>query len=137
MPLSGGLVVLPGGSFTYTPSANFNGADSFIFQVSDGSKVATGTVSLTVTPVPDAPVAVADSYTLSQDTITPLPVMSNDYDVDSTTLTLTGYTSPSHGIIIPTGVGFTYTPNTGYVGTDSFTYQIADDTTPKIGRAHV
>lgn len=55
--------------------------------------------------------------------------MNNDSDVDSTLLTLTGYTNPAHGSITLSGTGFDYTPTSGYIGPDSFTYQIIDDTT--------
>jgi large repetitive protein len=54
--------------------------------------------------------------------------MNNDSDVDSTILSLTGVTSPSNGVTVISGTGIEYTPNTGYVGTDSFNYQIMDDT---------
>src|SRR5439155_4535351 len=46
------------GAYTYTPNANYNGADSFTFKASDGSLDSNvATVSITVTPVNDAPVA--------------------------------------------------------------------------------
>lgn len=50
---------------------------------------APATVIITINPVPDAPIAVADSYTLNQDTPMTLFVMTNDSDVDSPVLTLT------------------------------------------------
>lgn len=75
----------------------------------------------------DAPVTLPDSYTMNQDTITPLAVMNNDYDIDSAILTFTGIIAPAHGTLNVTGTGFTYAPNTGYFGNDSFTYQIEDE----------
>ncbi|RUY63521.1 tandem-95 repeat protein, partial [Mesorhizobium sp. M7A.F.Ca.CA.001.05.1.1] len=60
-PANGTVTLNPGGSFTYAPKPNFFGADSFTYRVSDGftqSNVAT--VTLTVTPVNDAPVAADD-----------------------------------------------------------------------------
>lgn len=54
--------------------------------------------------------------------------MNNDSDADSSSLTLTGFTNPSNGSIVVTGTGFTYTPNSGYIGSDMFSYQIEDDT---------
>ncbi|MGA7178783.1 MAG: DUF2341 domain-containing protein [Thiobacillaceae bacterium] len=64
----------PDGSFSYTPSANFNGIDSFVFAASDGSlNSPSATVYLTVTPVNDAPVA-SGSATLAainEDTANP------------------------------------------------------------------
>jgi hypothetical protein len=68
------------------------------------------TVSLTVDPIGDAPIATPDSYSLDQDTTLLIPVMMNDSDVDSTLLTLTGYTSPSNGSLVVSGTGFDYTP---------------------------
>jgi VCBS repeat-containing protein len=61
-PAHGTLTLNANGSFTYTPTANYSGADSFTYKPNDGSADgAPVTVSLTVTPVNDAPVAVADS----------------------------------------------------------------------------
>jgi large repetitive protein len=85
-------------------------------------------VSLTIDPVFDAPVASSDSYSLNQNTTFFVPVMMNDVDVDSTVLSLTGYTNTSHGVLTVSGTGFDYTPMIGYIGSDTFTYQIIDDT---------
>src|SRR5207249_6782989 len=56
------------GAVTYTPNTNYNGPDSFTFTVSDGSSLATGTVSIAVTPVNDVPLATDDSYSLFKHT---------------------------------------------------------------------
>lgn len=53
--------------------------------------------------------------------------MINDFDVDSTILSFTGYTNPSNGSISISGTGFNYTPNAGYIGSDSFTYRLIDE----------
>src|SRR5205814_1972187 len=61
-PAHGTVALAADGSFTYTPAANYNGADSFTYRASDGqanSNVAT--VSIAVTPVNDAPVANNDT----------------------------------------------------------------------------
>lgn len=54
-PMSGTVTVSSAGSFTYTPTTDFNGDDSFTYSVSDGSLSTSYTVSITVTPVNDAP----------------------------------------------------------------------------------
>ena len=73
-------------AITYTPNANFNGADSFTYTVSDGNGGSvTKTVSITVTPVNDAPVATGDSFTTAEDTTLTVAapgVLGNDTDVD-------------------------------------------------------
>src|SRR5207248_2746303 len=90
-PAHGALTLSADGSFTYTPAANYNGSDSFTYKANDGSLDGnTGTVSLTVTAVNDAPVAANDSYSSAEDT--PLTVgapglLANDTDVDGNGLT--------------------------------------------------
>ena len=57
------------GSFTYTPNADFNGTDSFTYTASDGTAASNvATVTMTVTGVNDAPVAVNDAATTDEDT---------------------------------------------------------------------
>ncbi len=80
------------GALVYTPAPNFNGSDSFGFVANDGTfdSLAPATVSITVTPVDDVPVATADSYTTDEDTakIVAAPgVLGNDSDVDADGLT--------------------------------------------------
>jgi VCBS repeat-containing protein len=133
-PSHGKLTLNADGSFTYTPNANFNGADSFTYRASDGADVSTiATVTIGVTAVNDAPVAVNDSYSTSEDS--PLGigagagVLVNDSDIESGTLTAVLVTGPAHGTLKLNADGsFTYTPHANYNGTDSFTYQASDGT---------
>jgi hypothetical protein len=121
------------GTVTYTPNLNFNGPDHFAFTVSDGSLTATGHVSLTVTPVNDAPVAQNDSYGMQIGTtltISAPGVLGNDSDVESTSLTAILGTGPAFGVLNLNANGsFDYTPTNGFSGTDSFTYQANDGLT--------
>ena len=65
----GTLVLNPDGSFVYTPAAGYSGGDSFSYRASDGTLTSNlATVSITVTPVNDAPVAVNDAYSTAEDT---------------------------------------------------------------------
>src|SRR5204862_88028 len=90
-PSHGTLTLNSDGSLVYLPALNFNGIDSFTYKASDGqAQSAVATVTITVTPVNDAPVAANDdSYTTPEDTqltvIAP-GVLANDSDVDADTL---------------------------------------------------
>lgn len=78
---SNGAAVLNSGIVTYTPNANYNGSDSFVFSVSDGFTSASATVSITVNPINDAPVAAISS----SNTGLTVNFSSNDsYDPDGT-----------------------------------------------------
>nr|HEX4312954.1 Ig-like domain-containing protein [Kofleriaceae bacterium] len=122
-----GTVTVSGGNATYTPAANFNGADAFTYVVSDGhGGTATGTVTVTVTPVNDPPVAVNDTLTTNEDTPGAVNVLANDTDVDGDTLTISAHTTPAHGSVAFSGGTATYTPSANYNGPDSFGYTIDD-----------
>ena len=120
------------GTFTYTPKANFNGSDSFVYRVSDsvGGLSTPATANILIAAVPDAPIAFNDSYTAtSTGAITPATsVLVNDTDVDSTTLTAILVSNLGAGTgtlsLNPNGT-FAYTPG-AFVGTTSFTYRVSD-----------
>lgn len=84
-------------------------------------------MTINVSSVNDAPVSVSDDYSFSQDSTFFVPVLSNDVDVDSPILSVSGVSTPVHGTISLSGTGFLYTPNTGYTGSDMFSYQVTDD----------
>lgn len=120
------------GSFNYTPTANFNGVDSFTYQAIDrlGAISAPTTVGLTVTAINDAPVAVNDTLSVSPGAtlnVTSPGILANDTDIDSPTLTAVLVSTAANGALTlnPNG-SFTYQPNAGFQGTDSFTYQAND-----------
>lgn len=130
-PAHGTLTLYPDGSFSYTPAANWSGADSFTYQASDGTFTSnTATVNINVGAVNDAPTAVDDAYTTAEDTLLTVDVpglLVNDPDVDSTTLTAVLVAGPDHGTLTlnPDG-SFTYAPAANFFGPDSFTYQASD-----------
>ena len=128
-PSDGTLTFSSDGSFTYTPNNNYVGADSFTYQVFDGTDLSmVATVNLTVNISQPMPVAVNDAYSVARNgtlTVTATTgVLAND--TGSGTLTAVLVTGPSHGApasntLNPDG-SFVYTPDAGFVGTDSFTY---------------
>src|SRR4029079_18399856 len=87
----GSLTLNANGSFIYTPSSNYFGADSFTYQANDGvANSGIATVSLTITNINRAPVATDESYTLAKNaslTVTAPGVLANDTDLDGDALT--------------------------------------------------
>ncbi|MGZ5507198.1 MAG: tandem-95 repeat protein, partial [Limisphaerales bacterium] len=131
---NGTLTFNANGSFTYKPSTNFNGIDTFTYRANDGTLNGnTATVLITVNPVNDPPVAVNDNYVATEDTtlnITTPGVLANDTDIDSPTLSAVLVSGPTHGSVTLNSNGsFSYTPAAAYIGTDSFTYKANDGQT--------
>jgi VCBS repeat-containing protein len=131
-PAHGVLALQFNGSFTYTPTADYFGADSFTYRANDGlQNSAPATVSLSVTAVPDAPISAFDSYTGYENTPLSVPlalgVLANDHDVDSAPITAELLTDVQHGTLAlaPNG-SFTYTSTTDYTGPDFFMYRATD-----------
>ncbi|MEW6101505.1 MAG: Ig-like domain-containing protein [Candidatus Omnitrophota bacterium] len=125
---NGVLTLNSDGSFTYTPNANFNGVDAFTYVANDGSVNGNiATVDITVNPTNDAPVANNDSTTTNQNTAVSINVLANDTDLDNNPLTVTNLTNGANGItaLNPDNT-VTYTPNSGFSGTDTFTYTAND-----------
>ncbi len=134
-PAHGAVSITGGGTtVTYTPTADYFGADSFTYTVSDGNTGSdTATVSITMTAVNDAPNAVDDAFTVAESsTNNAMAVRSNDsFLPDATeTLTVSAVGTPAHGTVVITGSGGTtavsYTPTPAYNGADSFTYTLSD-----------
>ncbi len=120
------------GTVTYTPALNFHGDDSFTYIISDRrGGTATATVTVNVTPVNDAPVAVDDTFSTQQDvtlTVDAPGVLENDSDVDGDTLTAVLLAGPISGSLTLNSNGsFTYTPTTEYTDTVTFTYKVIDE----------
>ena len=135
------------GKLRFASAANANGAGytSFTFQVQDGGGTASGgadldptpnTLTVNVTPVNDAPVAVADAYSVNEDsvlTVTAAGVLATDSDIDGDPLTAALLSGPANGSLTLNANGsFTYTPNADFNGTDSFTYRANDGTANSI-----
>ncbi len=132
-PANGALTLNADGSFSYAPNADFNGTDTFTYSVSDGALTSEATVTITVNPVNDAPVAAADSYDATEDAPLSIDaaagVLANDTDADGDPLTATLVSGPANGTLTLNADGsFSYTPNADFNGTDSFTYTASDGT---------
>lgn len=131
-----GSVTHDGLSVSYTPAPDFFGADSFTYTVSDGQGgFDTATVSVNVENVNDAPVANNDNYNMNQDTtLTVLPaagVLANDTDVDGPSLSAVLVAGPANAAAFGLNAdgSFSYTPNPGFTGIDTFDYHVSDTLT--------
>jgi len=134
-PEHGELVFNDDGTFTYTAEAGFTGEDCFRYQLNDGmanSRVAL--VKLNVGPVTSniAPFSIEDAYTVTTgQTLTEAApgVLSNDTDADGDPLTATLVDNATHGALTLNADGsFSYTPEAGFTGSDTFTYMANDGT---------
>ena len=154
-PTKGTVTVNPDGTLTFTPATNVSGQVVISYTISDGhGGTSTSTATIVVAPVNDAPVAVADTNTTTEDTpitSTAPGVLANDTDPDSPTLTVTGALVGTTGtfsavsgagltlagtygtLVIHTDGSYTYTPgaaaqalNTGTTVQDVFSYRASD-----------
>ena len=129
-PAHGSLTLNADGSVIYTPAANYNGSDAFVYRANDGTtESADATVTITVRPVNDSPVAGDDAATTPEDSSVTVTVLGNDIDPDGDPLTVTTVIQGAHGSVAinPDGT-VTYTPAANYNGSDSFTYTVSDGT---------
>ncbi|WP_281266879.1 Ig-like domain-containing protein [Curtobacterium sp. 9128] len=127
-PAHGDVTVNPDGSYTYTPTTGYSGQDSFDYTVTDGNGAGkSDTVTVTVTVLPKA---VDDTITIgagstATTTTRETGLLGNDL---GTGLTITSTTAPTNGTLTvdkATGT-YSYTPNDGFSGSDSFTYTATD-----------
>jgi large repetitive protein len=127
---------------TYTPAANYHGSDSFTYKVTDRGapdgctgappacaaplSSATQTVSLTVNPVNDAPVAANPSLSVDEDGTLPVSLSATDVETSPANLTYAIVSGPAHGTLTGAGAARTYTPDPDYNGPDTITYRVTD-----------
>ena len=131
---SGTLNFNSDGSFTYEPAAGFVGEDSFTYRATDDeeeSNLATVTITVNAVIPPNIPpVAEDDTYNVDQDDILPISapgILANDTDDDEDALTAILVNDVSSGTLNFNSDGsFTYEPEAGFVGEDSFTYRATD-----------
>ncbi len=131
-PAHGTLYLYADGSFTYTPNANYHGADSFTYIAMDGlGGTDTATVTITVTRANNTPPAAADdTYTTVQDTPLSVPapgVLGNDTDPDGDSLSATLYPMlPDITLTLSPDGALSYTPEPGWRGILVFSYVVSD-----------
>ena len=134
----GGTVSIVGAgannTLIYTPAAGYVGPETFTYTMRDTAGLtSSATVTVTVSHVNHAPVAVNDAFPVNQDTsANSFNVLANDTDPDAgDTKTITAFGATNHGgtvSIVGAGANNTlsYTPAAGYVGPEAFTYTMRD-----------
>lgn len=123
----GDLILNEDGSFTYTPDPNYNGMDSFTYQVSDGDLSSnSAVVSIDIAPVNDIPLAFGDRAQGATGAIIEINVLANDDGMGDGAMSLEVVTSPVNGVVEVVGNIIRYTPAAGFVGEDSFIYKATD-----------
>jgi hypothetical protein len=121
----------------FIPAPNYNGPASIEIITNDlgntgagGPQSDTRTVNITVEAVNDAPVTNSEGYSTNENTtlnVAAPGVLANDTDIDSPTLTAVLVSTTSNGALTLNANGsFSYTPQAGFSGTDSFTYRAND-----------
>ncbi len=126
-PGNNGITEIVNNQIVYTPAANFNGIDSFSYEISDSNGgINTATVSVNVQSVNDLPFLQNDSATTNEDTQTSIDVLANDSDVDGDNLTVSSVNPGNNGTTEIVDNKIVYTPEANFIGEDSFTYSVDD-----------
>jgi len=129
-PAAGSLVDNLNGTWTFTPTANWNGGLSLDYSVGDGTTTTTASAALTVNAINDNPVAVADTALTSEDTgmtISASALLANDSDLDGDTLSLASVANAVNGTVaLDVNGDVVFTPAANFNGTATFDYTATD-----------
>ncbi len=126
-----GTVVISGASGTYTPNANYNGQDTFLYlasTVNGNSNI--GTVLIDIVAVDDEPNTMDVNVTTDEDNVVTMTLEAEE--VDGQTIQFNVTSGPSNGSINISGTTATYTPNQDWFGTDTFNFEATDVTSKSI-----
>ena len=124
-----GTVTVNGTLVEYTPATDFNGTEEVSYTVSDGLLTSAGILTITVTPVNDAPIAIEDIASVLENAfMTSIDVISNDIDVDGDILSLTTVSYSGLGTVVVNVDEFSvdYTPAPNFIGTEVINYSVTD-----------
>ena len=131
----GTLTLTNNGGFTYTPTTNYNGSDSFTYKASDGqTNSSVATVTITINPVNDAPMLnpVADQ-TIDEKTALTFTNFASDVDSPPQTLTFSLVSAPTNAALNSASGVFTWTPTEAQgPGTNLITLAVTDNGSPPL-----
>jgi len=117
---------IDGAAVVFTPAPDWNGQVELTYAVKSAGGEASGRISLTVTPVNDAPVAVGDAFNANSGTDLILEVLANDEDVDGDLLRIIEVSTSANATIEFEGDVINYLASAAFSGVDEFTYVVAD-----------
>jgi hypothetical protein len=125
---SGTLIKNEDGTFTYTPPDGFVGEDSFTYTTNDSQiGVSSDSATVTISVINALPTLADDAATTEQNVTVTIDVLANDVDPDGDPLSVGDFTYEGGGILVLNDDGtFSFTPEPGFAGQDSFTYSAAD-----------
>ncbi|EKO3871020.1 tandem-95 repeat protein, partial [Vibrio harveyi] len=127
VPAEQGTVEIIDGKLIFTPAEDFNGEATVTYVVTDGALTDEATVTVTVNPINDAPVAVNDTVTTDEDTAVTIDVLSNDSDPENDTLTITAASVPTEqGTVAIVDGKLVFTPAENFNGDATISYTISD-----------
>ena len=133
-----GTAVIQGNTIKYTPAPNYYGSDSFTYTLCDGEFTDVATVHITIVSVNDLPQAGLDTSSTTATTSITIKVLDNDLDpVEGSPLSITSVANPAHGTARISGNQIIYTPDNGFLGTETFTYTLYDGTDSVTGTIRV
>ncbi|MGM8936763.1 tandem-95 repeat protein [Pseudomonas neustonica] len=123
-----GAASITGNKLTFTPAANWNGTTSLTYAAvdPDGAESSPATVTITVTPVNDAPTVANTTLTTAEDTAGTVTLLGTDIDGDALTYSVVTAPNSAHGTVSITGDKATFTPARDWHGTSIFTYKARD-----------
>ena len=126
-----GSITVSGGSGTYTPNANYNGQDTFLYIASSSSGSSNiGTVLVNIAAVDDEPNSMDVSTTTDEDNSVTMTLEAEEFDGDNIEFNIVG--NPSNGSVSISGSSATYIPNQDWFGTDTFNFEAVDSSTRSI-----
>ena len=126
-----GVILLAGSNLTYTHDGSETTTDSFSYRAVDGARGLTVTVTITITPVNDPPVGVADSYSVDEGsrlTLDVLKLLGNDIDPEGDSLSITALSDAINGNVSRDGASIIYEHDGSETTEDSFSYVVSDGT---------
>jgi Ca2+-binding RTX toxin-like protein len=129
---NGTIVINADNTLDYTPDSNVQGVDTISYEITDGN----GQTSSAIATVNRLPITIDDTAATDEDVSIVIDVLSNDSDADGHVLSVNSASAANGSIVIQADGSLSYTPNTGFYGTDQITYA-ATDSHGGLSTAHV